>query len=686
MQPFLVKKMKKNSVVTTFPCFSRINPQVINQQLQQLLAEHRQQLEKLLTQHSVTWNNFIEPLQQLNNQLDHFWGPINYLHTVSDNSKLRNAYQTAIQTLTKYTSELEQNPQLYHCYKTIADSTDFNKLTEAQKRVINNALRDFHLAGVDLNPDQKQHFCQLQQQLAGLSTQFDNNILDATEAWHLHIDSKKELAGIPEYACQTARQLAQKRGLAGWVFTLDIPSYLAVMSYADNRELRKQCYQAYVTRASDQSPHATEWNNHDIIQKILHARYEKAQLLGFNNYAELSLATKMAKDPAEVFTFLYDLLQKTKPKAEKELLELKEFAKKYCHLDSLEAWDEAYVSEKMQQHLFNISQQQLRPYFSENHVIAGLFTITNRLFGISCKRIDNFDRWDPHIKLYAIYDVDQQLCGHFYFDLYTRENKQGGAWVNDYFSRLKLSSDQLQTPIAFVNCNFAPPTDNTPCLLTHDDVITLFHEFGHCLHHVLTKIDIADVSGINGVAWDAVELPSQFLENWCWHPSCLSLFAKHFQTNEPLPDNLLTQLNKLKHFKGAMRLLRQLEYALFDFILHHDFANCSTIDIQSIINNVRQHTAIIPIPDYNRFPNSFSHIFASEYAAGYYSYLWAEVLSTDAFARFTETSLFDREASQDFLHYILQRGGSKDMLDCFIDFRGRKPTIDALLKSYGIDT
>jgi oligopeptidase A len=456
------------------------------------------------------------------------------------------------------------------------------------------------------------------------------------------------------------------------------------MSFADDRALRQQCYQAYVTRASDQGPHAGQWDNNTFMQNILQHRYEKARLLGFNNYAELSLATKMANNPTEVFTFLYDLLQQTKPRAEKEFQELQEFAAKHCHIKQLAAWDIAYASEKRQQHLFAISQQQLRPYFPEQQVINGLFAITHRLFGIHCEPVDDVDRWDPQIQVYAIYDAKQELCGHFYFDLYARDNKRSGAWVNDCVPRVKLPHNTLQTPIAFVNCNFAPPTDKTPCLLTHDDVITLFHEFGHCLHHILTKMDIADISGINGVMWDAVELPSQFLENWCWQQKSLSLFAKHFETNEPLPDDIFNKLNQLKHFQAAMHLLRQLEFALVDFHLHHDFPDQTNIPIQEVINKVRQQTNIIPTPDYNRFQHSFSHIFAGGYAAGYYSYLWAEVLSTDAFARFTETSLFNAQASHDFLHHILERGGSKDMIDCFIAFRGRKPQIEALLKEYGI--
>lgn len=684
MQYFGVKKMTKNTEKIKFPCFSDIKPEKINEQLQKLLAEHQQKIEKLFTEKELTWKTFIEPLQELNNRLDHFWGPIDHLHAVSNKPALRKAYQAAVQTLTQYTAELEQNPRFYQCYKAIADSDNFKQLTSAQQKVIKNALRAFHLAGVDLNPEQKSQFCQLQQRLADLTTQFDNNVLDATEGWYLHLENEEKLTGIPDYACQSALQTAQKKHKSGWIFTLDFPSYSAVMSFAKDRDIRQQCYTAYATRCSDQGPTAKQWNNDEIMQKILQARYEKAELLGFKHYTEYSLATKMAKEPTKVFAFLYDLLEKSKIKAQEEYQQLRQFAKQYCQIDEMQAWDVAYVSEKMQQHLFNISQQQLRPFFPENQVIEGLFTIVNRLFGISCHVIEEFDRWDPQIRLYAVHDAKGELCGHFYFDLYARENKRGGAWVNDCFSRMKRINNQIQTPIAFVNCNFAPPTADTPCLLTHDDVITLFHEFGHCLHHVLTKIDTADISGINGVEWDAVELPSQFLENWCWHKESLAIFAKHYQTKEELPHDLFTKLTDLKYFQGAMKLLRQVEYALFDFTLHHEFTKTQKTDIQAVIDKIREQTAIIHVPKYNRFQNSFSHIFAGGYAAGYYSYLWAEVLSADAFSRFSETSLFDKQASQDFLHDILERGGSKDMLECFIDFRGREPQNDALLKEYGI--
>ncbi|MBV9575808.1 MAG: M3 family metallopeptidase, partial [Gammaproteobacteria bacterium] len=509
------------------------------------------------------------------------------------------------------------------------------------------------------------------------------NLLDATHAWTLHVNEAASLTGLPEPALQLAKNNAKERKLAGYVFTLDYPSYSTAMKYLQNRELRQQLYTAYATRASDQGPNAGKWDNTLIMEEILKTRQSIAKIIGFENYAEYSLATKMAKTPENVLRFLYDLLARSKPIAQKEYQEIIDLAQSQDGLTTLAAWDVPYYSEKLREATFEFTQEDVRPYFPIETVLAGMFALVKKLYGIQIKKEEGIEVWHPDVQFFSIYDDQNHLRAGFYIDLYARPHKRDGAWMDECRTR-RMENGKLQYPVAYLTCNFMPPHDDQPALLTHDDVLTLFHEFGHCLHHMLTKVDYPAVGGINGVAWDAVEFPSQFMENYCWEKESLSLIAKHYQTGEPLPDALYQKMLAAKHFQTGLQMVRQIEFALFDFHLHLSFDPTKTGQIQTILNQVRKEAAVIPAPTFNRFQHSFSHIFAGSYAAGYYSYKWAEVLSSDAYAKFIENGIFDPATGRSFMKNILEIGGVRDPMQSFIAFRGREPTIDALLKLSGI--
>ncbi len=688
------------------PRFSQITPEHIEPALDSLLAENRKTIAVLTRQKNISWDNFVQPLEECHDRLDRLWAPVSHLHGVMNSDALREAYTKCMPKLSEYYTELGQNESLYHAYQSIADSEDFAKLETAQQKIILNALRDFKLAGVNLTNSDKQRFKAIRQRLSELKTQFENNILDSTRAWYKHITDANELAGLPESARAQAKQAATQKKLdAGWVFTLDVPSYLAVMSYADNRDLRQEMYQAYVTRASEQSimvvagaePQTTDkWDNSAIMRETLSLRDELAKLVGFQHYAEFSLATKMAESTDQVITFLRDLATRSKPIAEQDLQELKSFAQQELQLDDISAWDVMYVSEKLREAKYAISQEQLKPYFPAPRVIQGMFDVVHKLYDITIKQSDSADLWHKDVSFYEIHDAQGTLRGQFYLDLYARENKRGGAWMADCIGRMQHKDGTIQTPVAFLTCNLTPPIGNDPALFTHQEVTTLFHEFGHGLHHMLTKINYHSVAGINGVAWDAVELPSQFMENWCWEKQALDLFAAHYQTQQPLPDELFAKMQAARNFQSGLFMVRQLEFSLFDFLIHseYDSAQSDADFIQSTLDKVRAEVAVLKPPAYNRFQHSFSHIFAGGYAAGYYSYKWAEVLSADAFARFeeardkqpadAESGIFDAKTGAEFLHNILEQGGSQDALELFVRFRGREPDIDALLRHTGI--
>ncbi len=668
----------------SLPQFSQINPDLVEVQLSQLLNDNLTAIEQRLTQGGpFNWDNFMRLIEDLEDRLHQFWAPVAHLNAVNNTPKLRNAYNACLPKLSDYATKLAHNHDYYEAINTIVNSQHYNSLDFAQKKVIDHILRDFKLSGITLAEEKKKKFAELSKKLSQLTTKFEENILDATQAWVQHVSDEKELDGLPKFAILAARNRAKKNNQDGWLFTLEAPSYLAIMTYAQSRKLRKEAYFAFTTRASDQGPHAGQWDNSNVMFEILKIRLNLAKLLGFNHYAEYSLATKMLKESDQVLTFLNQLLDASLKKAREEFEELKKFASEKLAINELQAWDIAYASEKLRQEQYCISQEDLRPYFPEHQVLNGLFNIAEKLFDITIKQVTQVDVWHPEVKCYVISRHDQPIS-YFYLDPYSRENKRGGAWMDDCRNRRKLSHDSYQHPIAFIVCNFSPPIENNPALLTHEDVLTLFHEFGHALQQMLTQIDYAEVSGINGIPWDAVEIASQFMENYAWEKEPIISLSEHYETKKRLPDELFKKMNRAKNFQSALQMVRQLQLALFDFHLHKEFDPHKEDSIQKILNTVHQKIQIIPIPKFNRFQHSFSHIFAGGYAAGYYSYKWAEVMAQDAFSLFKEKGIFDKKTGQQFLHTFLEMGGAKEPLDLFIKFRGRPPKVDALLKDSNI--
>lgn len=666
------------------PRFDLITSAHVEPALDHLLDRNRtgiQHLEQI--SESATWDNFVQVLEDMEDDLSKMWSPVSHLNSVKDSDELRQVYENSLSKLSSYHTELGQNEKLFLGFQHIQQSENFGALSNAQKKVISNALRDFHLAGVDLSESDKSRFKSIQNQLAQLTNQFERNLLDATQAWYLCIDQEEQITGLPQTVLDMAREAAKEKQLNGWLFGLSIPSYLPFMTYCDNRELREKMYQAYVTRASDQGPDAGKFDNSELICEILSLRQESAKLLDFNNFAALSLETKMAKSEEQIIDFLLELANKARPSALKELETLHEFARTECGLDDLQAWDLAYVSEKLRQSLFNFSDEDVRPYFPANKVFEGMFEVVERLYGVQVKRKDGVAVWNPDVEFYELIDQSGSLRGQFYLDPYVRAGKRSGAWMDVCISR-KCVADYVQIPVAYLVCNFSPPLSDRPALLTHEEVVTVFHEFGHGLHHMLTQVDHVSVSGINGVAWDAVELPSQFMENWCWETEALNLISGHYKTGEALPADLLHKMRSARNFQSAMQTLRQVEFALFDMRLHGTYKGQNIGFVMDLIDRIRDEVAIMKPPVYNRFPHSFSHIFAGGYAAGYYSYKWAEVLSADAFSRFEEEGIFNRSTGLSFLHNILEKGSVEEPDELFFKFRGREPEIDALLRHSGL--
>ncbi len=666
------------------PRFDAITPEQIQPAIDQVLAENRQAIQAITAEAGPhTWYSLAAPLERLEDRLEKAWSPVSHLNAVMNSEALRQAYNACLPALSAYHTEMGQNRDLYQAFRALRNDSSFDQLEQPQRQTIEHALRDFELAGVALEDKAKQRYAEIAARLAELSSRFQENLLDATQAWHQDIDDADALAGIPESALGVMRQNAEQAGADGWRVSLDMPVVQAVLAYADNRTLREAVYQAFTTRASDVGPQAGQWDNHPIMAEILDLRQEQAELLGFNNYAELSLAPKMANSPEEVIGFLEDLAARALPVARREYAELQSFAQDTDGLEQLEAWDVGYYSEKLRKARFDLSPEDLRPYFQADRVIAGMFAVVERLFGIHIVERDGINTWHPDVHFYEIHDAEGELRGQFYTDLYARSHKRGGAWMATCRGRLRHEG-ALQTPVAFLTCNFTPPVGDKPALITHDEVITLFHEFGHGLHHMLTQVDAASVAGISGVAWDAVELPSQFLENWCWEREALDLFARHHETGDPIPEALFAQMTAARHFHAAMQMVRQLEFSLFDLRLHAEHDRVAGERIAALLNEVREQVAVVRPPAFNRFPNSFAHIFAGGYAAGYYSYKWAEVLSADAFARFTEEGIFNPVTGRAFMEHILEKGGSEDAAKLFTDFRGREPSIEPLLKASGL--
>jgi len=676
---------------TGLPRFSDIRPEHVRPALDRLLAELRERRERLFdTVTEFTWDNFVQPMEDMDELLHRMWSPVSHLNAVMNNESLRAAYNECLPLLSEYGTELAQDERVYSAYRQVAEQEGFTSLSAAQQKIVSNALRDFRLAGAELNDAEKEQFKQNQTRLAELTSKFSENVLDATNAWELVLTNKQQLAGLTEFAINMARQNAEQHGRTGWRFTLDGPSYISFMSYADDASLRKQMYEAFMCRASDQGPDAGKWDNSPIIIEILQLKKRQAELLGYKNYAEVSVVSKMAESVEQVMEFLDELAARSVEPARREFASLKEFARKNFGVDEINAWDVPYYSEKQRIALHNISQEELRPYFPEHRVLDGLFAILFRLYGLRVRELNDVETWHPDVRVFDIVAQDEtgheQVRGQFYLDLYARPHKRGGAWMDDCISRKRNLDGSVQVPVAYLVCNFAAPVDGKPALFTHNEVTTLFHEFGHGLHHMLTKVDYVGVSGINGVPWDAVELPSQFMENWCWEREALDLISSHFETGEAIPDSLYQRMHAARNFQSAMQMVRQLEFAVFDMRLHSDFDPLGRQTVQQLLEEVRDKVAVIIPPPFVRFQNGFTHIFGGGYAAGYYSYKWSEVLSADAFSKFEENGVFDRDTGLQFLQTILEHGGSEEPSVLFRKFRGREPTIDALLRHSGLAT
>ena len=676
-------------VSSALPAFSKIKPDHIKPAVEQAINDCKKVIEQVLANNDVfTWQNLVMPIDDIDDVLSKLWSPISHMNSVVSSDALREAYESCLPLLSEYGTYVGQHEGLYQAYLSVKNTSQFTQLDVAQQKVITNALRDFKLSGIALNDEDKKRYGEISTRLSELSSSFSNNVLDATHAFSITIADKSELTGLPESALAAAHELASSKEQQGYIFTLDIPSYLPVMMYCDNTNLREQLYTAFVTRASDQGPNANEFNNSDIMNELLSLRHELANLLDFDNYAQHSLATKMANTTNEVMAFLENLAIKSQHQGKQDFEELSNFAASEFKQSSLQAWDLAYYSEKLKQSRYAISDEQLRPYFPKDTVVSGLFSVVDKLFGLSIKHREDVDVWHNDVNFYDIFDKNGAKRGSFYLDLYAREKKRGGAWMDVCVGRSQKSDDSIQLPVAYLTCNFNGPVGNNPALFTHNEVVTLFHEFGHGIHHMLSQINASSVACINGVPWDAVELPSQFLENWCWQPEALSFISGHFETGEPLPQEMLDKMLAAKNFQSAMQMLRQLEFSIFDFTMHESFqpkALNNDKHIQKTLDAVRSQYSVVKAPEFNRFQHGFSHIFGGGYSAGYYSYKWAEVLSADAFSLFEEQGIFNEETGQSFLTNILEKGGSEEPSELFKNFRGRAPEIDALLRHSGIE-
>ncbi len=662
------------------PQFDQIKPEHVSPAIDTLLTEGRALIEQLATkQASPSWENFALPLENHSEKLGRSWGPVGHMNAVVNTPELREAYNENLSKLSAYYSDLSQDERLYQKFKQIQNSDDFTSLTATQQKIINNEVRDFKLGGAELPEDKKARYKAISQELSKLCSQFSDNVLDATNDFSHLVTEEAVLSGLPEDAIQAAKAAAKESDQVGWLFTLHFPSYLPVMQYADNQALRETMYRAYSTRASEFGK--PELDNTPLIAEILKLRGEEAQLLDFANYAEASLATKMADTPKQVTDFLATLAQRAKPFAEQDMADLKAYAKT-LGFDTLNAWDISYVSEKLRQEKYAFSDQEVKQYFPEDKVKSGLFKVVETIFGV---QIDLAEApiWHDNASFYQISNAQGQAVAYFYFDLYARKGKRGGAWMDECITRRKTPQG-VELPVAYLTCNFSAPIGDKPALFTHDEVETLFHEFGHGLHHMLTQVDEYSVSGIKGVEWDAVELPSQFMENFCWEWEVLKNMTSHVDTGEPLPRALFDKMLAAKNYQAGMQTVRQIEFSLFDIRLHSEFDPNGSKTTQDVIEQVRKEVAVSIPPTWNRFANSFGHIFSGGYAAGYYSYKWAEVLSADAYSLFEEMGVLSQEAGTRFKTEVLEQGGSRPAMESFVAFRGREPSMDALLRHHGM--
>ncbi|HID37091.1 MAG TPA: M3 family peptidase [Ghiorsea sp.] len=672
-----------NLIANQLPPFDTLDPKQNIEKLEQVLVDAKMNIDALAAQENPTWQSLMLPLAEIDESISRLWSPVSHLHSVCDSEEIRPVYEQGIQIMTQWGTWIAGHQDLFKAIEALSQNDTFKDLSEPQQTAITNTLRDFKLAGSALNGADKKRFAEIKMRLAELGNTFSQHVLDATQAFELLIDDKNKLKGLPESIIEGAAQRAQENDKQGYLFTLDIPSYLPLMQYLDDSSIRETMYKTYVSRAS-----GGKLDNTPVIDEILTLKQEMASLLGFEHYTAYSLADKMAENIEQVTSFLRDLAQKSKKMAKNDLKELKYYAKTTLNMKKLEAWDIPYVSEKLRQEKYAISQDELKPWFPEASVKQGLFTLAEKLYGISIQR-GSTPVWHDSVEYYEVRDSSGKIKAGFYLDPYARKGKRGGAWMDEALVSWRMADGELQHPVAYLVCNFDAPVGDKPALWTHDEVITLFHEFGHGLHHMMTAVDVREVSGINGVPWDAVELPSQFMENFCWEREVLDLFAKHYETGELLPQDMFEKMTAAKNFQSAMQMLRQIEFSLFDLLLHADFDPQGDKSVQDLLDEIRAEVAVLTPPAYNKFQNSFSHIFAGGYAAGYFSYKWAEVLSADAYAAFEEASqgasIINQDVAQRFFDEVLSRGGSRDMMQSYQAFRGKAPTVDALLKHNGIN-
>jgi oligopeptidase A len=659
------------------PPFAQIRPEHVEPGVRELLERSRVRIEELATLERPTFTTVIEPLEELQHRVTRTWSPVSHLNAVLNSDALRTGYNACLPLLSAYQTDLAQSEPLYRAYRKISEQ-EGAALRPVQRQVIDHALRDFRLAGVGLDAKRKDRFKAVMLELTQLQAKFEENVLDATNGWTYHVTDAAQLRGLNSSLIEQARTRGHDQRLEGWVLKLDQPTYVAVVTDAQSETLRRAFYEAWTTRASDQGPNGGRWNNAEVMESILRLRHEAAQLLEFRSYAEYALSTRMAHSVDEVMKFLLELAETARSAAKKEFEELEAFAG-----HKLSAWDMGFYAEKLQREQYSVSQEEMRPYFPLPHVLTGLFEVAQRLFGVRIQERQGAPVWHTDVRFFDLESAEGQPIGSFYLDAYARSNKRSGAWMDECVGRKRLASGSA-LPVAYLVCNFLPPSENRPALLTHDDVLTLFHEFGHGLHHLLTRVDYPSIAGINGVSWDAVELPSQFLENYAWHPDVLRRISSHVETGAPLPVETQTRLITTRSFHAGLQMMRQLELALFDFRLHAEYDPAKGGRVLEVLREVRAQVAVVPVPQWNRFPSSFGHIFAGGYAAGYYSYKWAEVLAADAFSAFEENGVFDSKTAHRFLDAILTRGGSRDALEAFIEFRGRRPDVRALLKQHGI--
>ena len=663
------------------PRFGDFSTENVTPAVDALLEENRALTERMAAPDvPATWNDFIEPLEDANERLGRAWGQVGHLNAVMNSPELREVYNANLAKITQYYTEISQNQALYAKYKALHHSAELDKLSPAQRRIIENELRDFRLGGAELSADDKARYMAIRERQSQLSSRFSDNLLDATNDFAHYVTDRAQLSGMPDDVLEAAREAAQAEKREGWKFTLHAPSYMPVLQYADHRPLRELMYRGYVTRASELGN--PEWNNTPLIADILKLRREIAQLLGFKSYADYSLTAKMADSPQQVLDFLNELAVRAKPYAQRDLDEVTAFAKAELGLDTLEASDFAYASEKLRVARYAFSDQEVKQYFPETSVMPGMFRLIETLYGLTIAPAEA-RVWHGDVRFYAIRDRAGTLVGEFYVDLYARPTKRGGAWMDEAITR-RRKANGVQVPVAYLNCNFSAPVGGKPAVFTHDEVITLFHELGHGLHHLLTRVDYLGVSGINGVEWDAVELPSQFMENFCWEWDVVEPMTRHLETGARLPRALFDKMLAAKNFQSGLHTVRQLEFSLFDLHLHYDFNPEGTMTALELLEQVRSRVSVIFPPPYNRFPNNFSHIFAGGYAAGYYSYKWAEVLSADAYSLFEEHGVLDPETGKRFWNEILGVGGSRPAMESFVAFRGREPSMDALLRHSGM--